>query len=66
MNIQFNDEPLACPDNLTLEKLLQQLHLLKPGVALAINQAIVPREQWATYWLNDGDQILLFQAIAGG
>ncbi|MRT15025.1 sulfur carrier protein ThiS [Enterobacteriaceae bacterium RIT711] len=66
MHIQFNDEPLQCPDNLTLEKLLEQLRLLKPGVALAINQSIVPREQWEAHLLNDGDQILLFQAIAGG
>ena len=66
MHIQFNDEPLQCPDNLTLEKLLEQLRLLKPGVALAINQSIVPREQWEAHLLKDGDQILLFQAIAGG
>lgn len=66
MHIQFNDEPIQCPDNLTLGNLLEQLCLLKPGVALAINQTIVPREQWDAHLLNDGDQILLFQAIAGG
>ena len=66
MHIHFNDEPLQCPDNLTLENLLEQLRLMRPGIALAINQTIVPREQWETHFLNDGDQILLFQAIAGG
>ncbi|MFP2508309.1 sulfur carrier protein ThiS [Buttiauxella gaviniae] len=66
MHIHFNDEPMQCPDNLTLENLLEQLRLMRPGIALAVNQTIVPREQWETHLLNDGDQILLFQAIAGG
>lgn len=66
MRIQFNDEPMECPENLTLETLLEQLCVLKPGIALAINQTIVPHEQWETHLLNDGDQILLFQVIAGG
>jgi sulfur carrier protein len=66
MHIQFNDEPIQCVENLTLAKLLEQLRFLQPGVALAINQTIIPRERWETYLLNDGDQILLFQAIAGG
>ena len=66
MHIHFNDEPMHCPDNLTLENLLERLRLTRPGIALAINQTIVPREQWETHLLNDGDQILLFQAIAGG
>ncbi|HKN02725.1 MAG TPA: sulfur carrier protein ThiS [Buttiauxella sp.] len=66
MHIQFNDEPMECPDNLTLENLLKQLCLMKPGIALALNHTIVPREQWEALLLNDGDHILLFQAIAGG
>lgn len=66
MHIHFNDESMQCAENLTLETLLQQMRVLKPGVALAINQTIVPREKWETHLLHDGDHILLFQAIAGG
>lgn len=66
MHIHFNDEPMQCQDNLTLSELLEKQRLLKPGIALAVNQSIVPREQWETHLLCDGDQILLFQAIAGG
>lgn len=66
MQILFNDEPLQCADGLTLSALLDQQHLLKPGVALALNQQILPREQWELQQVRDGDQILLFQVIAGG
>lgn len=66
MRIYFNDEPMQCVERLTLAALLEQLRMLRPGVALAVNQTIVPRERWAAHLLQDGDHILLFQAIAGG
>lgn len=66
MQILFNDEQMQCADGLTLSALLDQQRLLKPGVALAFNQQILPREQWERQQVRDGDQILLFQAIAGG
>ena len=66
MQIQFNDEPVECAEGQTVNALLAQLHQLKPGTALALNQRILPREQWEHQQVNDGDQILLFQVIAGG
>lgn len=46
--------------------LLSQLNQLKPGVALALNEQILPRERWEEQLVQDGDRILLFQVIAGG
>lgn len=66
MRILFNDEPMQCVDGLTVAALLQQLRQLTPGVALALNQQILPREQWDKQQVREGDQILLFQVIAGG
>ncbi len=66
MQILFNDEPVQCAEGLTVAALLDQLGQLKPGVALALNQQILPREQWALVQVNNDDRILLFQVIAGG
>lgn len=66
MHIQFNDELLELTPGLTLAALLAQLDQGKAGAALAVNQTIIPREQWSSYLLREGDTILLFQAIAGG
>ena len=66
MHIQLNDEPMQCDEGLTVAALLEPLRLLKPGVALALNQQILPRERWALQQVREGDQILLFQVIAGG
>ncbi len=66
MRILFNDEPLQCDDGLTVAALLDTLRQLKPGTALALNQQILPREQWEDQQVSEGDHILLFQVIAGG
>lgn len=66
MRIQFNDEPMQCVEGLTVAALLDQLRQLKSGVALALNQQILPRERWEHQQVSEGDHILLFQVIAGG
>ncbi|EEX3545881.1 TPA: sulfur carrier protein ThiS [Escherichia coli O146] len=66
MQILFNDQPMQCAAGQTVHELLEQLDQRQVGAALAINQQIVPREQWAQHIVQDGDQILLFQVIAGG
>ncbi len=62
----FNDQPMQCAAGQTVHELLEQLDQRQAGAALAINQQIVPREQWTQHIVQDGDQILLFQVIAGG
>lgn len=66
MQILFNDQPMQCAAGQTVHELLEQLDQRQAGAALAINQQIVPRDQWAQHIVQDGDQILLFQVIAGG
>lgn len=65
MQILFNDQAMQCAAGQTVHELLEQLDQRQAGAALAINQQIVPREQWAQHIVQDGDQILLFQVIAG-
>ncbi|MBB1584681.1 MULTISPECIES: sulfur carrier protein ThiS [Serratia] len=66
MKIRLNDQPLALAQPLSVDALLEQLERHQPGTALAINQIIIPRADWANHLVQDGDDILLFQAIAGG
>lgn len=66
MRIWFNDEQLQCAEATSVADLLTQLEQQQPGVALALNQRILPRERWEDHLLQEGDQILLFQVIAGG
>ncbi|MBS4433121.1 sulfur carrier protein ThiS [Pectobacterium punjabense] len=66
MRITLNDEPFEFPEAITVEALLNQINRLQPGTALAINQTIIPHATWSQHQVQDGDDILLFQAIAGG
>ncbi len=66
MNLMMNDEPLHVDQDVTLSQLLDILQLELKGSALAVNQVIIPRHNWPSHLLQDGDQVLLFQAIAGG
>ncbi len=66
MHIIINDQPMTLDPPITITELLTQLERHTSGVALAINQVIIPKNQWDSYLINDQDTILVFQAIAGG
>lgn len=66
MHILVNDERVECEAHLCVAELLSRLARNLPGVALALNQQILPQTQWAETFLQDGDSLLIFQAIAGG
>ncbi|BDH47583.1 sulfur carrier protein ThiS [Salmonella enterica subsp. enterica serovar Choleraesuis] len=66
MQVWLNDQPIPCLAGIALSQLLAQLSQPVSGVALAVNDRIVPQNQWANYLLQDNDRILLFQTIAGG
>jgi sulfur carrier protein len=36
------------------------------GVAAAVNDQIVPRGEWATYLLHEGDRVEIVGAVQGG
>ncbi|MGL4268997.1 MAG: sulfur carrier protein ThiS [Plesiomonas sp.] len=66
MQIVLNGQPQTLVTALTVAELLQQRALPVQGCAVALNQQILPRSQWAHTRLQAGDQLAVFQAIAGG
>lgn len=36
------------------------------GLAIAVNQTIIPKSDWATHVLNPADQVILIKATQGG
>ena len=70
LKIQINDASLILTEVETKTITVTQLftYLDKPlvGSAVAINQHIISRSEWDNYLINEGDNISLFQAIAGG
>ncbi len=61
-----NGAPRELPDEVTVAALLQLLGSGLRGVAVARNDRVVPRAQYATQRLHDGDRIEIIEAVAGG
>ncbi|MEJ6122381.1 sulfur carrier protein ThiS [Vibrio sp. 2-Bac 85] len=66
MKIQINEQVVELAENTNIEQLLAHLNKPLMGSAVAVNQDIISRSHWADTILNEGDNISLFQAIAGG
>ncbi|MBD1391360.1 sulfur carrier protein ThiS [Neiella sp. HB171785] len=66
MKVEVNGEPVELSAQATLMQLLDVLQQDLSGVAIAVNQTIVPQHDWDDYLLQDRDNIAIFRAIAGG
>lgn len=67
MTICVNDEPRPIANAASLTQLLGELGLTeRRGVAVAVNDAVVPRSNWLTHALTEGDRVLVIQATQGG
>lgn len=67
MTVFVNDQPRALATGAQLADLLRELGLAeRKGVAIAINDEVVPRSTWPTRALAEGERILVIQATQGG
>jgi sulfur carrier protein len=66
LNVTVNATEHQLPDQTVLQQLLEQLAVGSGRIAVEINGEIVPRSQFATFQLADGDKIEIVQAIGGG
>ena len=65
MIIRVNADDLEVDDQTTVAALLQSLGYPDRGIAVAVDQAVVPRSDWATT-LSDGAHIEVVTAVQGG
>ncbi|MFZ3270217.1 MAG: sulfur carrier protein ThiS [Mycobacterium sp.] len=65
MMITVNATRLEVDDQTTVAALLQSLGYPDRGIAVAIDQAVLPRSGW-TATLSDGAQLEVVTAVQGG
>ena len=66
MKIQINGEDSNFDSPLTLSSLIEQLSMKQDRVAVELNRDIVPRDQWATTNLTEGDRLEIVHFVGGG
>lgn len=67
VSITVNGTRQAIPESMTVEQLLAQRGLLEASaIAVAVNNKVVRRQNWATCELVAGDSVVLLTAVQGG
>ena len=68
MNIKVNGETKDVSPGLTLHQLLLSLEIdpSRPGIAVAIEQEVVPRTQWQETEIQPESEIEIIRAAQGG
>ena len=68
MELKINNQIKSfAPGSLTVQALLDlEISNKQNGIAVAVNQNIVPRSDWSTHSLKETDDILIISATQGG
>jgi len=66
MNIVVNGVDKEFSDEITLEKLLEELELIGKVMAAAVNMEIVKQNSWNDYKLKNDDKLELLDFVGGG
>jgi sulfur carrier protein len=64
--VTANGERRRLDDGTTLRALVDALGSGTKGVAVAVNEAVVPRSMWSSHRLRDGDRVEVLIAAQGG
>lgn len=66
MHVRLNNNTVSVQDKALLSLLSAHQLADKKGIAVALNDFVVPKSKWETTQLKEGDNITIIQATAGG
>ncbi len=66
MKIQVNNKEVEIFLDSTLVQLTEQLQLPTQGVAIAVNNKMIPRTEWELFTLHENDRLVIIKAACGG
>ncbi len=67
MDIYINSKLQPLPENAKIADALTALNISsQKGIAIAINNTVIPRAEWDSHILNHDDKITLIKATQGG
>lgn len=67
MQIILNENGLEVSLQSSLQSVLENSgHAAQKGIAVAVNNKVVPRAQWQSHILQDNDKVLVITATKGG
>lgn len=66
MTINVNNQSQSISENSSIKKLLEQLDILPNGIAIAINNKVISKEEWEQTIIENDDDIVIIKATQGG
>ena len=66
MTVEVNGNPRDLAAGTTLHELIVEVMGTLRGSAAAVDGEVVPRSDWASYSIQDGQRIELITAVQGG
>lgn len=66
MKIKVNNKETELTQGNNVASLAQQLELPQQGVAVALNNRMIPRSQWVEQEIKEGDNLVIIKAACGG
>lgn len=66
MKIILNSKEQIVEEGISVDGLASQLGLPQGGVAIAVNNRIVKRDEWKGALLKENDSVIIIKAACGG
>ena len=66
MIIKVNNKEMELSSQGSLQQLAETLQMPDKGVAVAVNNQMIPRTKWSETILQENDQVVVIKAACGG
>ena len=66
MRIKINGRWKEFPEPVHLDKLIEELELENGSLAVAVNRKVIPKTRYQATPLENGDEVEIIHAVAGG
>ncbi|MCA1838998.1 MAG: sulfur carrier protein ThiS [Actinomycetota bacterium] len=66
MQLRVNGDEVELANEATIDDVLQRIGVDKAGLAVAVDSEVVPRTDWTSFTLRDGQRVEVLRAVQGG
>ena len=66
VRVMVNGQPESFPVDTTLGAVIMRIRPSRTGIAASVGDAVVPRAEWDSTLLCEGDEIEILTAVQGG
>ncbi|MBL4746458.1 MAG: sulfur carrier protein ThiS [Flavobacteriaceae bacterium] len=66
ITVYVNKEKITFQNQPSIKGVLSQFNVSEKGIAIAVNEHIIPKANWSSTLLNEQDQVLIIKATQGG